>query len=203
MDTGECMGFMTPLGQDHHSEDSENSEGPDFAPSDDLSDGEDATDRESVVWDTVVAMTGTGRYPLCFTVLVASCVCRVFIFRCTLLVSELFGGIRTHLNLFDSIFCSLRYRNNSTMQGRISGERPETPVQTPSEEVRFEKEILDWVVSRGRGSLPDWGGFAKTWNNEVKMIKIYMRGQLLVEDKEEDGSVDDVAPSSSAVRYVD
>ena len=73
VDTGECMGFMTPLGQDHHSEDSENSEGPDFAPSDGLSDGEDATDRESVVWDTVVAMTGTGRYHLCFAVLVASC----------------------------------------------------------------------------------------------------------------------------------
>ena len=37
----------------------------------------------------------------------------------------------------------------------------------------------------------------------MKMIKIYMRDQLLVEDNEEDGSVDDVAPSSSAVRYAD
>ena len=70
VDTGERMGFTTPLGQEHHSEDSE---GMDSAPSDDLSDGEDATDRESVVRDAVLAMTRTGRYHLCFAFFVASC----------------------------------------------------------------------------------------------------------------------------------
>ena len=71
MDTGERMESMTPLGQDHHSKDSEDS---DSAPSDDLSDGEDATDREeSVVRDAALAMTGTGRYHLRFAVFVASC----------------------------------------------------------------------------------------------------------------------------------
>ena len=70
VDTGERMEFMTPLGQDHHSEDSD---GPDSAPSDDLSDGEDVTDRESVVWDVVLAMTGTDRYHLCFAFLATPC----------------------------------------------------------------------------------------------------------------------------------
>ena len=50
VDTGERMEFTTSLGQDHHSEDSE---GPDSAPSDGLSDGEGATDRESIVWDSL------------------------------------------------------------------------------------------------------------------------------------------------------
>ena len=47
------------------------------------------------------------------------------------------------------------------MQGRIPGECPETPVQTPSEKVMFENEVLDWVISRNWGSFPGWEGFAR------------------------------------------
>ena len=48
----------------------------------------------------------------------------------------------------------------------IQGGRPETPVQTPSEKVKFEKKVMNCVVSRGRGSFPDCEYFAKIWNND-------------------------------------
>ena len=89
------------------------------------------------------------------------------------------------------------------MQGRIPGERPESPVQTPPEKAKFKKEVLHWVVSRGRGSFPDWQGFAKSWNNDVNLVETPVRDQLLVEDNEEDGSADDASPSSSVVRFAD
>ena len=89
------------------------------------------------------------------------------------------------------------------MQGGGYGDRPMTPVQTPTEIAKFNRDVLGFLSDKNGGATRiDWQAFAAKWNNDVKETEDNLRNQLLVENAEEEKEAedDDDAPANVSPR---